>query len=74
MDLLQMAEAGGKKRISKWTKPVTSLLQYQLLIIHKIKGVLSYMYSSSHSGVQNLQQDLTRSCHRGKGRQHPHSR
>lgn len=32
MDLLQMAEAGGKKRISKRTKPVTSLLQYIITV------------------------------------------
>lgn len=34
MDLLEMTEAGGKRRISKWTKPVTSLLQYIISIVN----------------------------------------
>lgn len=34
MDLLEMAEDGGKRRISKWTKPVTSLLQYVITIVN----------------------------------------
>lgn len=61
MDLLEMAEAGGKRRISKWTKPVTSPSQYimgTLLITHKIQEVLSVQLHT-HSGVQNFQQDFT---------------
>lgn len=34
MDLLEIAEAGGKKRISKWTKPVRTLLQYIITIVN----------------------------------------
>lgn len=34
LDLLEMAEAGRKNSISKQTKPVTSLLQYNIIVVN----------------------------------------